>query len=119
MRVAVEELGHSASPSQIRACGCPAPGCFGLTAHQSLNKALVLELARCEWIEKRGNVIALERSGTGKTHTALALGLAARQRGQTRERAASVLSGTPRRVCSRSSHQPSAPAADAFLRPRA
>jgi DNA replication protein DnaC len=42
---------------------------------------LVLELARCEYILRRENVIALGNSGTGKTHTALALGLAACQRG--------------------------------------
>jgi len=38
---------------------------------------LVLELTRCECIEKRENVIALGPSGTGKTHAALGLGLAA------------------------------------------
>ena len=37
--------------------------------------------ARCEWIEKRHNCIALGPSGTGKTHAALALGLAACQKG--------------------------------------
>ena len=42
---------------------------------------LVLELARCEFVIRRDNVIALGNSGTGKTHTALALGLAACQRG--------------------------------------
>ncbi len=42
---------------------------------------LVLELARCGYILRRENVIALGNSGTGKTHTALALGLAACQRG--------------------------------------
>ena len=41
----------------------------------------MLELARCEWIERRENVIALGPSGTGKTHVALGLGLAACQRG--------------------------------------
>jgi cystathionine beta-lyase/cystathionine gamma-synthase len=50
-------------------------------AQPSLNKPLVLELARCEWIEKRQNCIALGPSGTGKTHVALALGLAACQKG--------------------------------------
>jgi hypothetical protein len=35
----------------------------------------------CEWIEKRQNCIALGPSGTGKTHVALALGLAACQKG--------------------------------------
>ena len=42
---------------------------FDFAAQPSLNKALVLELARCEWIEKRYNCIALGPSGTGKTHT--------------------------------------------------
>lgn len=56
---------------------------FDFTAQPSLNKALVLELARCEWIEKRQNCIALGPSGTGKTHAALALGLAACQRGHS------------------------------------
>ena len=41
----------------------------------------VLEMARCEWIERRENVIALGPSGTGKTHVALGLGLAACQKG--------------------------------------
>lgn len=35
------------------------------------------ELARGEWIDRRENVIALGPSGTGKTHVALGLGLAA------------------------------------------
>ncbi len=47
----------------------------------SLNKALVLELARCEYIDRKDNVLALGNSGTGKTHIALALGLAACQKG--------------------------------------
>ena len=47
----------------------------------SLNKVLVLELARCEYIDRKDNVLALGNSGTGKTHIALALGLAACQKG--------------------------------------
>jgi DNA replication protein DnaC len=54
---------------------------FDFLAIPSLNKMLVLELARCEYILRHENVIALGNSGTGKTHTALALGLAACQRG--------------------------------------
>ena len=54
---------------------------FDFLAIASLNKMLVLELARCEYILRRENVIALGNSGTGKTHVALALGLAACQRG--------------------------------------
>lgn len=54
---------------------------FEFLALPSLNKALVLELARCEFLERRENVLLLGNSGTGKTHLALALGLAACQRG--------------------------------------
>ena len=54
---------------------------FNFKAIPSLNKMMVLELARCDWIERRENVIALGPSGTGKTHIALGLGLAACQKG--------------------------------------
>jgi len=40
---------------------------------------MVLELARCEFLSRRENVLLLGNSGTGKTHIALALGLAACQ----------------------------------------
>ena len=42
---------------------------------------LVLDLARGEYIDRHENVIALGNSGTGKTHIALGLGLAACQKG--------------------------------------
>ena len=54
---------------------------FDFKAIPSLNKMMVLELARCEWIERKENVIAPGPSGTGKTHVALGLGLAACQKG--------------------------------------
>ena len=54
---------------------------FDFLAIPSLNKTLVLELARGEFLVRRENVLLLGNSGTGKTHIALALGLAACQRG--------------------------------------
>ena len=54
---------------------------FDFAAIPSLNKLLVLELARCSYVVQRENVIALGNSGTGKTHVALGLGLAACQKG--------------------------------------
>jgi DNA replication protein DnaC len=54
---------------------------FDFIAIPSLNKTMVLELARCEFLTRRENVLLLGNSGTGKTHIALALGLAACQRG--------------------------------------
>jgi len=69
---------------RIRAARFPAVkslDSFDFTAIPSLNKMLVTELARGEYILRRENIIALGNSGTGKTHVALALGLAACQRG--------------------------------------
>jgi DNA replication protein DnaC len=54
---------------------------FDFAAIPSLNKMQVQELARCEWIDRCENVIALGPSGTGKTHVALGLGLAACRKG--------------------------------------
>ena len=56
---------------------------FDFTAIPSVNKALVMELARCEYIERKENVIAVGNSGTGNTHVALGLALAACQRGMS------------------------------------
>ncbi|WP_292925980.1 IS21-like element helper ATPase IstB [Nitrosomonas sp.] len=56
---------------------------FDFAAIPGLNKSLVLELMRCEWIDKSENIIALGPSGVGKTHIALALGLAACQKGMS------------------------------------
>jgi len=71
---------------RIRAARFPAVksfDTFDFTAIPSLNKMLVLELGRCEFILRRENIIALGNSGTGKSHVALALGLAACQKGFT------------------------------------
>jgi DNA replication protein DnaC len=54
---------------------------FDFKAIPSLNKPLTMELARCEYVDRRENVIALGPSGTGKTHVTLGLGLAACQKG--------------------------------------
>ena len=54
---------------------------FECRAIPSWNKSLVLELARSAYLDRRENVLALGNSGTGKTHLALALGLAACQQG--------------------------------------
>jgi DNA replication protein DnaC len=54
---------------------------FDFQALPSLNKLLALELARSEYVARRENIIAVGNSGTGKTHIALGLGLAACQKG--------------------------------------
>ena len=54
---------------------------FEFKSLPSLNKVMVMELARCEYINANENIIAVGNSGTGKTHIALGLGLAACQKG--------------------------------------
>ena len=56
---------------------------FDFKAIPSLNKMMVLELARCDYITHNENIIAVGNSGTGKTHIALGLALAACQKGLT------------------------------------
>ena len=68
---------------RIRAVRFPAVkslDTFDFRAIPSLNKPLVMQLARCEHIERRENVNAIGNNGTGQTHVALGLGLALRQR---------------------------------------
>ena len=55
---------------------------FDFTAQPSLNRALIVELARCEYIDRRESVILLGGPGTGKTHVAVGLAAAACQRGK-------------------------------------
>lgn len=54
---------------------------FEFKSLPSLNKVMVMEFARCEYINANENIIAVGNSGTGKTHIALGLGLAACQKG--------------------------------------
>jgi DNA replication protein DnaC len=54
---------------------------YDFTAQPSLNKPKVLELMNGEWIEQHSNICLIGNSGTGKTHLAIALGLAACRQG--------------------------------------
>jgi DNA replication protein DnaC len=55
---------------------------FDFAAQPSLKRPLVLELARCEYIDRRESVILVGGPGTGKTHVAVGLAVAACQRGR-------------------------------------
>ena len=75
---------HRMVDRRIKAARFPAAkslDTFDFLAIPSVNKHLVMQLARCEYVDRRENVIAVGNSGTGKTHVALGLGLAACQRG--------------------------------------
>jgi len=54
---------------------------FDFDAIPTLNRKLVLDLARSEFVDRRENIIALGPSGVGKTHVAIGIGLAACQHG--------------------------------------
>lgn len=56
-------------------------GEFDFASIPALDKSAVLELARCNYITHRQNIIAVGGHGTGKTHIAVALGLAACEKG--------------------------------------
>ena len=75
---------HRMVERRIKAARFPAVkslDTFDFLAIPSVNKQLVTRLAVCDYVERRENVIAMGNSGTGKTHMALGLGLAACQRG--------------------------------------
>ncbi len=50
---------------------------FNFKARPSVNKPLVLQLVKGEYLERRENLLLVGPSGTGKTHLTLALGIAA------------------------------------------
>jgi DNA replication protein DnaC len=54
---------------------------FDFTARPSVNKVLIAELARCEFIDKRENLLLVGNPGTGKSHLASALAAQACARG--------------------------------------
>ena len=77
---------HRMVELRIRAARFPAVkslDTFDFLAIPSVNKQLVMQLARCEYVHRHENVIAMGNSGTGKPHVALGLGLAACQRGNS------------------------------------
>jgi len=55
---------------------------FDFAAASKLNKPLVLELLRCEFLNRRENLLLVGGPGTGKTHLATALGVEACGRGR-------------------------------------
>jgi len=55
---------------------------FDFSAIPSVNKALVIELSRCGFIDRRENAIFIGSYGTGKSHLATALAVAACRQGK-------------------------------------
>jgi DNA replication protein DnaC len=52
---------------------------FDFAAQPSIDRNIVLELARCDFVANKQNVVLIGGIGTGKTHLAIALGIACAQ----------------------------------------
>jgi DNA replication protein DnaC len=74
------ERERKAAERRLKAARFPAAKTldgFDFTARPSVNKPLVLDLARGDYLARHENVLVVGPSGTGKTHLATALGIAA------------------------------------------
>jgi DNA replication protein DnaC len=74
------ERERKAAERRLKAARFPATKTldgFDFAARPSLNKPLVLDLIRGDYLARRENILLIGPSGTGKTHLALALAIAA------------------------------------------
>jgi DNA replication protein DnaC len=79
------ERERKAAERRLKAARFPAVKAldgFDFAARPSVNKPLVLDLARGDYLTRHENVLLVGPSGTGKTHLATALGMAACAQGQ-------------------------------------
>ena len=78
------ERERKAAERRLKAAHFPSPKSlesFDFSARPSVNRLLISELARCEYIDRRENVLFVGNPGTGKTHLAISLAMAACSRG--------------------------------------
>jgi DNA replication protein DnaC len=79
------ERERRAAARRLKAARLPSPkvlDSFDFAAAPSVNRPQILELMRCEYIDRRENVLLIGGSGTGKTHLATALAMEACGRGK-------------------------------------
>jgi DNA replication protein DnaC len=79
------ERERKAADRRLKAARFPAPKTldeFDFTARPSVNKPQLLDLVRGDYLTKRENILLVGPSGTGKTHLATALGMAACAQGK-------------------------------------
>ena len=74
------ERDRKAAERRLKAARFPAPKTldeFDFAARPSVNKPQLLDLVRGDYLTKRENILLVGPSGTGKSHLATALGMAA------------------------------------------
>ena len=79
------ERERKAAERRLKAARFPTPktlDSFDFGARPSVNKPLVLDLTRGDYLTRRENILLVGPSGTGKTHLATALGMAACEQGR-------------------------------------
>lgn len=79
------EREKKASERRLKAARFPTTktlSTFDFAARPSINKVMISELARCQWIDDRENILLVGNPGTGKTHLVTALGLEACAKGK-------------------------------------
>ena len=79
------ERERKAAERRLKAARFPAPKTldeFDFAARPSVNKPQLLDLVRGDYLTQRENVLLVGPSGTGKTHLAIALGMAACAQGK-------------------------------------
>jgi DNA replication protein DnaC len=79
------ERERKAAARRLKAAGLPAIKLiseFDFAAQPTINRLLVLDLMRCDYINKRENILLIGTSGTGKTHIATALAVEACSQGK-------------------------------------
>jgi DNA replication protein DnaC len=76
LEVEVNQRRDNRLKALLKAARFPVPktlSSFEFSAIPGLNKQRVLELSRCEFVQKRENLILIGNSGTGKSHLATAI----------------------------------------------
>jgi DNA replication protein DnaC len=79
------ERERKAAERRLKAARFPAAKLldeFDFSARPSVNKPLMLELLQGEYLDRRENILLVGPSGTGKSHLATALGMAACAQGR-------------------------------------
>jgi DNA replication protein DnaC len=79
------ERERRAAERRLKAAKFPTPkglDGFDFAAAPTVNRPMILELMRCEYVDRRENVLLIGGSGTGKTHLATTLATEACARGK-------------------------------------